>query len=400
MPTNLLSEKGKDGRTVFHIAAVDGKIEIVKAIVEKDEKLVMIKSKSYSGCIPIMVAAEAGNKDVVNYLYPITISQEGNQKEGHNDEREKTKATILTSLIFGDFYRLALDLLKKCPHLLLTKDDFKLTAMEVLAMKHSAFQSSLPTKRIIATLGYSFLNSCSNDKPMFGPISNYPQLLWLCFRRLLQNALIKFGEKLKPNHPIIIIIIIIIIITLIAYIYTLVVPGCRYIYDEKLKHYGASKLVKEVWRVISQHDDLQSVKDVVVTAMFIATRNGIVEFIEECINNCPQLLMNKGDKYKSQTIFHYAISNRQEKIFGLIHHLGPLKHDLAMMKDASENCMSHLVATEIPIERLNQVPGAALQMQRELLWYKEVGSIMPSAHELFENKDQKTPRVLFTENHK
>ncbi|XP_042496861.1 uncharacterized protein LOC122075768 isoform X3 [Macadamia integrifolia] len=399
MPTNLLSEKGKDGRTVFHIAAVDGKIEIVKAIVEKDEKLVMIKSKSYSGCIPIMVAAEAGNKDVVNYLYPITISQEG----------------------------LALDLLKKCPHLLLTKDDFKLTAMEVLAMKHSAFQSSLPTKRIIATLGYSFLNSLldihlpenacwrarrdeensldasgdsSNDKPMFGPISNYPQLLWLCFRRLLQNALIKFGEKLKPNHPIIIIIIIIIIITLIAYIYTLVVPGCRYIYDEKLKHYGASKLVKEVWRVISQHDDLQSVKDVVVTAMFIATRNGIVEFIEECINNCPQLLMNKGDKYKSQTIFHYAISNRQEKIFGLIHHLGPLKHDLAMMKDASENCMSHLVATEIPIERLNQVPGAALQMQRELLWYKEVGSIMPSAHELFENKDQKTPRVLFTENHK
>ncbi|XP_042496863.1 uncharacterized protein LOC122075768 isoform X5 [Macadamia integrifolia] len=337
MPTNLLSEKGKDGRTVFHIAAVDGKIEIVKAIVEKDEKLVMIKSKSYSGCIPIMVAAEAGNKDVVNYLYPITISQEGNQKEGHNDEREKTKATILTSLIFGDFYRLALDLLKKCPHLLLTKDDFKLTAMEVLAMKHSAFQSSLPTKRIIATLGYSFLNS---------------------------------------------------------------LPGCRYIYDEKLKHYGASKLVKEVWRVISQHDDLQSVKDVVVTAMFIATRNGIVEFIEECINNCPQLLMNKGDKYKSQTIFHYAISNRQEKIFGLIHHLGPLKHDLAMMKDASENCMSHLVATEIPIERLNQVPGAALQMQRELLWYKEVGSIMPSAHELFENKDQKTPRVLFTENHK
>ncbi|XP_043710574.1 uncharacterized protein LOC122659535 [Telopea speciosissima] len=68
-------------------------------------------------------------------------------------------------------------------------------------------------------------------------------------------------------------------------------------------------------------------------------------------------------QYKDQTIFHYAISHRQEQIFRLFHEL-------------------------------------ALQVQRELQWYQEVESIMPPGFKNFKNKDGLTSRKLFTLEHK
>ncbi|KAJ4977611.1 hypothetical protein NE237_008391 [Protea cynaroides] len=43
---DLSKQRNYGGRTALHIAASDGNIEIVKAIVENDEKLVTIQSKS------------------------------------------------------------------------------------------------------------------------------------------------------------------------------------------------------------------------------------------------------------------------------------------------------------------------------------------------------------------
>ncbi|XP_043689822.1 uncharacterized protein LOC122640661 [Telopea speciosissima] len=71
-----------------------------------------------------------------------------------------------------------------------------------------------------------------------------------------------------------------------------------------------------------------------------------------------------------------------------------------MMRDASGNWMLHLVAQKAPIERLNQVPGAALQMQRKLLWYKEVESITYSINRIYPNNEGKTPKILFAKAHK
>ncbi|XP_042504430.1 uncharacterized protein LOC122081386 isoform X3 [Macadamia integrifolia] len=408
MPVEYLSKMDKSFKTAIHIAAMAGNKEIIKAMVEKDEKLVMLKSRYNEGYYPIIIGTWAGSKEVVNYLYPITIRQEGNQKEDHTGEGEKTKAGILTSLIFADFYGLALDLLHKYPSLVLTRDDSGWTAMKALSMKHTAFPSSLPTKSV-GTLGYYFMYSFGsvldvhidaksaswciradvensfnankdntqgpNGEPMSGPISNnYPQLLWLCFRRLFQNTLIKLG--------------------------------CKHIYDEKLKHYEACKLLKHIWRLVSQLEvpkqNTMEMSDIfgAFGAMRRATKNGIVEFIEECINNCPQLVLYPENSYNGQTIFHYAISQRQEKIFRLIHHVGPWKLSLAMIRDKWDNDMSHLAAQKAPIQRLNQVPGAALQVQRELLWYKEVKSIMPSFTNGYMNKEKKDSRTLFTEEHK
>ncbi|KAJ4974134.1 hypothetical protein NE237_007308 [Protea cynaroides] len=104
MSTEDLSRQNQNGRTALHIAASDGNIEIVKAIVEKDTKLVTIQSIIM--CTPIMDAASAYEKNVVNYLYPITVSQEANRKEVYPGERERVRASLLNCFIWNDFHML------------------------------------------------------------------------------------------------------------------------------------------------------------------------------------------------------------------------------------------------------------------------------------------------------
>ncbi|PON33492.1 PGG domain containing protein [Trema orientale] len=52
------------------------------------------------------------------------------------------------------------------------------------------------------------------------------------------------------------------------------------------------------------------------------------------------------------------------------------------------------------MERLNIVSGAALQMQLELLWFKEIEKIMPPSIKEKENNEHETARAIFSKTHK
>ncbi|XP_022855740.1 uncharacterized protein LOC111376960 [Olea europaea var. sylvestris] len=70
------------------------------------------------------------------------------------------------------------------------------------------------------------------------------------------------------------------------------------------------------------------------------------------------------------------------------------------LEDKSGNNILHLAAELPPSSRLNIVSGAALQMQRELLWFKEVEKILLPSDVQKKNINKKTPRELFTDEHK
>ncbi|GKV50659.1 hypothetical protein SLEP1_g57359 [Rubroshorea leprosula] len=53
-----------------------------------------------------------------------------------------------------------------------------------------------------------------------------------------------------------------------------------------------------------------------------------------------------------------------------------------------------------PDFQLARISGAALQMQRELQWFKEVQSIVPESCKKARNKDGETPSDVFTKSHK
>ncbi|KAH6818365.1 hypothetical protein C2S51_001968 [Perilla frutescens var. frutescens] len=97
---------------------------------------------------------------------------------------------------------------------------------------------------------------------------------------------------------------------------------------------------------------------------------------------------------------HMAVENRCEKVFNLIYQMSGHKHQFAIMEDRSGNTLLHLVATLAPPHKLNLVSGAALQMQRELQWFKEVEKyVQPQFDRDRRNYEGKTPKMIFTEEH-
>ncbi|KAM1324191.1 hypothetical protein PS2_044980 [Malus domestica] len=68
--------------------------------------------------------------------------------------------------------------------------------------------------------------------------------------------------------------------------------------------------------------------------------------------------------------------------------------------DYYRNNMLHTVASITSFSQIDHIRGAALQMQRELQWFKEVESVTyPKDCESI-NDDYMTPREVFTESHK
>ncbi|MFS7965426.1 putative ankyrin repeat-containing domain, PGG domain, ankyrin repeat-containing domain superfamily [Helianthus anomalus] len=129
--------------------------------------------------------------------------------------------------------------------------------------------------------------------------------------------------------------------------------------------------------------------------LFVATRMGNMRFIIEFIRLYPDVIWKQDDKGK--TIFHLAIKLRQANIYNLLYEIGAMKGLITPMIDRNGNNMLHMVATSV---KHAQFQGAALQMQRELLWFKEVENMIPLHYRSRKNRDGLTPRDLFTKKHK
>ncbi|KAI4347916.1 hypothetical protein L6164_008689 [Bauhinia variegata] len=100
---------------------------------------------------------------------------------------------------------------------------------------------------------------------------------------------------------------------------------------------------------------------------------GIPEFIIELLNVNPSC---REDKNKlGRNFFFHAIQYRQAKVFNLIYGVtSSIRANLANVNDESGNTALHMAALLAPSEQLNCIPGAALQMQRELQWFKSLAS--------------------------
>ncbi|CAN0911860.1 Ankyrin repeat-containing protein ITN1 [Linum grandiflorum] len=180
----------------------------------------------------------------------------------------------------------------------------------------------------------------------------------------------------------------------------LFVPDANLIYYMKLSHIQALELAKRLWDQILQLDN-SSVKEFIRTPtrlLFTATELGMVEFVTVLIRSYPDLIW-KVDEH-SRSIFHTAVVHRQEKVFSLINEIGALKDFIAIYKDEENNNMLHLAGKLPHPSRLNSDSGAALQLRREILWFKEVERIVQPLYTEMKNADGTTPHDLFSTEHK
>ncbi|CAH1427332.1 unnamed protein product [Lactuca virosa] len=133
--------------------------------------------------------------------------------------------------------------------------------------------------------------------------------------------------------------------------------------------------------------------------LFIAAEMGNTNFLVELIRKYPDIIWKKNDNH--QSIFHVAVSYRHVNIYKLLYEIGSLKTLIFPLKDQDGNNMLHLVGKKSMRSRLDQdVSGAAFELQRELLWFKEVESMILPDYKERKNNEGQTPYELFTKDHK
>ncbi|KAK2656130.1 hypothetical protein Ddye_009182 [Dipteronia dyeriana] len=354
-----LAKMNKNNATALNFAATGGVVKIAEYLVKKNSDLVKIRNKH--DYIPVVVASLYGHRDMVRYLYSVTPPEE------LSPERSKNGAMLFTACIIDDLYDIALDLHRCHRELAYAYDNDGDTGIDVLAQKPSAFPGGTHL-----ALWQQWIYSCIYiERPLHEAPAEQLNMT-LRAQNQLPNVVWK---SLK-----------------------FFVPAIMLIYELKWRHVHAQELLRCICQEISNKGESMFEQLEVKKVVFKAVKHGIVEFITELMQHYPDTIWCYDEH--NRHIFLYATLQRQEKIFSLIYNMGAKKHIVATNWDKSHNNILHQAAFFAPSSQLDRVSGAALQMQRELQWFKEVESIVQPKYKEMVNMQHKTPRALFSEKHK
>ncbi|XP_076911853.1 uncharacterized protein LOC143569958 [Bidens hawaiensis] len=128
-----------------------------------------------------------------------------------------------------------------------------------------------------------------------------------------------------------------------------------------------------------------------------AVRQGTYEVVDEVLFKSPSTINCKD--IAGHNIIQLAIVNCSEKVYNLIHHIIERTESFRTMTDSLRNNHVHLVGRLAPSFALGRTTGAALQLQRELIWREEVEKLMSPLELLNTNFDEETPAMVFTKEH-
>ncbi|KAG6763431.1 hypothetical protein POTOM_030846 [Populus tomentosa] len=378
MSREELEIQDDEGTTALFSAATVGITKMAECLVSKNKNLVTFVNED--GKIPLVEACIRNHKDMALYLYSVTPFEflcQGNGNHG---------SYFLQCAIGAQMLDIAFDFLHHFPYLATTTDQvLKTNGLMYLSKMPETFPSEdrlafwqqwiyscIPMKSITTTVDNVRIDmpdqSLSESKNIIFQgcqplVSGLPRLIWRLSR--------------------------------VAY---LAVPGIKQIYDLKKIHIYSDKILRCMCEYISTLDYEGYREADVEGAFHSAVENGMVEFITEVVKACPHVMENADDN--GRNMFLSSIANRQEKVFSLFYGLEASRARFVSLVDSSGNTMLHLVAKLSPPSQLARISGAALQMQRELQWYKEVESIMYPTYKVIRNKKNQTAEELFTSEHK
>ncbi|PWA39129.1 Ankyrin repeat-containing protein [Artemisia annua] len=327
------------GNTALCLAAMTGNVEIATIMVGLDPNLLTISNKN--GMIPLYIAALYGKRDMVNYLYDETNRQEWT---------DQNKTWVYVKCVEADLFDIALKIFRMHPDVFqnetqsvpgVNQNELTQSVLGVLARKPSAFNERRRHTmwRIVSSI------NCWWPRPIANNKSEALELL---------SAILTSIEK-KPK--------------------------------------------KEIDRILRGPHLKPQDEPVTYPSriLFVAAEMGNTKFIVELIRKYPDLIWKQNDDGLS--LFHVAVAHRHQDIYNLLYEIGSMRDLIVVLKDKDGNNMLHLVGKTFEKSRLQDVSGAAFQMQRELLWYKEVESMIPPSYRERKNKRGQTPHEVFTDSH-
>ncbi|KAI3968346.1 hypothetical protein MKW92_052335 [Papaver armeniacum] len=340
MTPKQLEIKTYGGNAAISLAVEANYIEMVKLMVCKNSELLLIRNGRRH--IPLITSAINGDEEMLRYLYSVTpkLSEKLSDKDG---------ATLITAAIRVEIYDIALDILKEFPGLVATQDDDEMTVINVLAGKPSSFPSGNQ---------FGFLGRC---------------IYWLA--GVGTYGLV--GEVLKR------------------------VPYLKKFHEKKVKHNQVAEIVEFISTELVDVNQETLTEGGAAHAVSLTVIHGIVELFTALIKSNDNL-MHQRDK-NGDGLFQLAVLHRQENIFKAIIDMGLQHPTTSPPGEKDKNNILHCAGFWRPLLHLHKVSGAALQMQREIQWFKEVQKVVKPKYRDMENEmengDGLKPEALFTKEH-
>ncbi|XP_020415689.1 uncharacterized protein LOC18783198 [Prunus persica] len=364
-----------NGCTAFFYALQKGMAAIVAKMVKKNKSLVTMRFTNVTGNrTPVLVAYTLGHWEIARFLYSLTpihvLTQDNSGRDGAQ--------LISNCFVHRNKFDIGWDLLRHCPKLVLTESYFGHSPLNSLAGIRSAFSSGI-------SLRFWERWIYNNIQPQPAPINsdvcvNFEELEddKRNRRDLISSVTDFFQGVVKNLHKRL---------------------GIHDLHEMRLHHDRILQILPLMCDVATSRNLDSKQTAFVKKAIFRAVEGGQVEFIKEMCKANPRIPLIMGDE-SGRTIFHYAVECRQEKVFSLIYRLSEYdRNHILTRADNFNNTILHAAGSLSA--HLNHIQGAALQMQRELQWFKEVERILHPQHLEIRNKtEQITARELFTKNHK
>ncbi|PPD85671.1 hypothetical protein GOBAR_DD17394 [Gossypium barbadense] len=133
------------------------------------------------------------------------------------------------------------------------------------------------------------------------------------------------------------------------------------------------------------------------TPILIAANSGITEMVDQMLQRFPVAIHEMNSENKNIVLL--AVENRQPHVYQLLLKKNIMKDSVFRAVDEKGNSALHLAAM-LGDHKPWLIPGAALQMQWEIKWYEFVKHSMPVHFFARYNKENKTPKDIFTDTHK
>ncbi|XP_031275015.1 ankyrin repeat-containing protein NPR4-like [Pistacia vera] len=381
-----LAVKNNAGNTAFFLAAASKKVEIVKAMMKKNEDIVKIRGDN--DILQLHKAALIGDKETVEYLY------EANADEILDHDNDHIE--LLISLINRGWYDVALQLVERHPQIALARDKNEETALHRLARlpvltrildfnsikvcKNSAIYLYNEVKRDV-------INRCQSMLRM----QRVKERNKLSLRDQMNENEQQMNEKKQSRKKRL---------------------GWRYqVYEAQSQvHYigeeipdSAFELVECLWKqvMLLVLDDFQILEIIKKprSLIFEAAKQGSLRFLDIIFSRYPDLMFEVDEN--NHTILHVAVMYRRNNIFNTMYGIGLFKDFIVQDTDKEGNNILHLAAKLPPVDSPDiESPALPNKMEREMWWFEGVKKILHPVVAEAKNKEGKTPRALFTEQHK
>ncbi|XP_028770075.1 uncharacterized protein LOC114727540 [Neltuma alba] len=323
-------------------------IPVAACLIGKNKKALEIPAEDDSE-IPVTSAFYSGHKEMGRYLYSVT------PWEAFKPEKGTVGPEFLHACLRSGELDIALDLLRRCKELLFATDINEDPTIQNIA------------RYIHTTLHISRLPFWERWLYHYTKIPSTTTTGHFCVD--IQQE----GESNQAGQ------------------------GIKKIYEMKVQHAKAAEILNFVCDNLIYLNDVK--KDMVKKALISVSEEENVEFLLRVMNANTELITLVSYGEPDLSIFFDAIKYRRAGIFNLLRGFR-FKNVAASSIDSERNTLLHVAAMLAPSTYLHGIPGAALQMQREMQWFMAVRSVMDPGDRLLVNKKGLTPMQIFKENHK